>query len=134
LKELLLAGILTAALVMFSIEMLLGYTLTVVNTAGESLQELMRTISNMTTINYTMINDLNNKLLYLVNESNKLIDNAKLVDNNTLVVYVSGVPVAIDTSQLKILCKTLYELNRTMAENLAICSLLASQITESQQP
>ncbi|RUM46976.1 MAG: hypothetical protein DSY37_03950 [Hyperthermus sp.] len=133
-KELLLAGILTAALVMFSIEMLLGYTLTVVNTAGESLQELMRTISNMTTINYTMINDLNNKLLYLVNESNKLIDNAKLVDNNTLVVYVSGVPVAIDTSQLKILCKTLYELNRTMAENLAICSLLASQITESQQP
>jgi len=54
----------------------------------------------------------------------KLIDDVKVVDNNTIVLYINGVPVAMDTAQLQVLCQSLGQLNRTIAENIALCRTL----------
>lgn len=119
LKEAMLSGLLTFVVAMAMVTAIAEYATTVVNQVGQDLTKVAAALSKGT-LNETLVRQLQEDIVELVNRSNSIAINLYRGDGD-IVLEINGVKVAISGEELEELCKTLYSLNQTIAENLALC-------------
>ncbi|BES81127.1 hypothetical protein PABY_06940 [Pyrodictium abyssi] len=115
-----LSGLLTFVVAMAMVTAIAEYATTVVNQVGQDLTKVATALSRGT-LNETLVREIHQDIVELVNRSNNIAINLYRGGDGNVVLEINGVKVTMSGEELENLCKTLYSLNQTIAENLTLC-------------
>jgi len=130
LKEAMLSGLLAFVVTAAMVTTIAEYATTVVNQVGQDLAKVAAALSRGT-LDETLVRQLHEDIVELVNRSNSIAVNLYRGGDGNVVLEINGVKVAINGEELEDLCKTLYSLNHTIAENMTLCKPFLEDVQDT---